>query len=81
MALAGTVPTRKNLYQGILLLVVRLEAVTTDIVVSINLPDMDENREGVGEEGAAGSRYQEALDMMQRVVQTLEVKDYGLFKA
>lgn len=67
---------------GVLLLVVRLEVQTTDVVIAVNVPHVREEyaKEGVDlEAGKAGALLEAGDCLRERVRETLSVKDWGLF--
>lgn len=67
---------------GLLLTVIRLEQVKTDLVVSVNVPyvpgQYDEGHVNV-EEGKLGPLMERAVEMRDKVAESLEIKDWGLF--
>lgn len=69
-------------FVGVLLLVVRLEAQTTDIVIAVNVPHVkgEYAKEGVDLEGGkAGALLEAGEALREKVRETFRVKDWGLF--
>lgn len=69
-------------FTGILLLLVRLEKQQTDIVVTINVPHVpgEYRKEDVDlENGRRGPLMEDAMNVRQKILETFEVKDWGLF--
>lgn len=67
-------------FVGILLLVVRLEAQGTDVVIAVNVPHMPGEFEGVDLEGGKpGKLLETGQQARTRICETLEVKDWALF--
>lgn len=69
-------------FVGILLVVVRLEAKATDIVIAVNVPhvagEYDKNSVDL-EGGKTGRLLEVGKKVRERVCETFEVKDWGLF--
>lgn len=63
-----------------MLLLIRLRDQKTDIVITYNLPDLEAEADEVGPGCVRGSRYEKALEGMERVAAKFEVKNWGLFK-
>ena len=68
----------KGKYQGILLLLVRLAAEKTDLVISIVMPEMDEMDDPILENQVLGARYDKASAVMDRFRETFEIVDWSL---
>ena len=69
-------------FTGILLILIRLVSVDTDIVVSINVPHIrgQYSKEDVNlEEQKEGPQLAEARELRDRVIQSFDVRDWGLF--
>lgn len=68
-------------FVGILLLVVRLEAQGTDIVVAVNVPHLPGQYDAVAavEEGKLGRLMEVGERVRERLGETFEVRDWGLF--
>lgn len=62
---------------GVFVLLVRLENVETDLVITVNVPCGVDDGEENGEEELMG----QGRSILERVVRTLEVRDWGLFGA
>lgn len=64
------------------MILIRLKEQKTDIVVTVNVPHLpnsyDEN-EMTPEEGKLGPLMESASKVKERVLDTFEVKDFGLF--
>lgn len=68
---------------AILLTVIRLEAQKTDIVVAVNVPHIAGQYEGGSvdmEHGRAGELLERAGEWRDRVLETFEVVEWGLFR-
>jgi hypothetical protein len=81
---ADTTNLRRNTaeFTGILLILIRLEAQKTDIVVSVNVPHVpgEYKKEDVNlDSQKMGSHLEAGLKFRQRILETFEVKDWGLF--
>jgi hypothetical protein len=81
---AENAPRRKETaeFTGIFLLLVRLEAQKTDIVVSINVPHVpgEYQKEDIDLPAQKlGPHLEAATVIRQRVLETFEVKDWTLF--
>ncbi|CZT15364.1 related to human MOG1 protein [Ramularia collo-cygni] len=64
---------------GILVLLVRLEGVGTDLVVTVNVPvGIVDDSQGQ-QSGDDGRLMEEGKEVLERVRRSLEVKDWGLF--
>lgn len=83
-----TRPPRANAstYVVILLALVRLEIQMTDVVVTLNLPNIPGAQELVSEgenvnfeEGTFSATIQQGQEVLNEVLKSLEVKDWGLF--
>lgn len=69
-------------FVGILLTMVRLAEQQTDILIAVNVPHIPgdyEPTEVDPETGKHGSLLEEGLKMREKVLQSFEVKDWGLF--
>ena len=67
---------------GILLTMVRLEAQKTDIIVAINVPHIAGHYHSADvdpEKGRQGPLLERAIAYRQKLMETFEVKDWGLF--
>ncbi|EGP83627.1 unnamed protein product [Zymoseptoria tritici ST99CH_1A5] len=69
-------------FVGVIMILIRLKEQKTDIVVTVNVPHLpnsyDEN-EMTPEEGKLGPLMESASKVKERVLDTFEVKDFGLF--
>ncbi len=65
----------------VLLAIVRLAEHATDLVVSLNTPMYISPSSAAAEHAGAGAKgaHMVAHDLFGRILQTLEIKDYGLF--
>ncbi|KAI9852538.1 MAG: hypothetical protein M1838_000406 [Thelocarpon superellum] len=76
---ASSTPT-PSAVTGILLTLVRLESQATDVVVTINVPNVPGNTDDVDiGAGRLGPLLEEALLMRNRVLETLDIRDWDLF--
>lgn len=69
-------------FTGILMLLIRLEKQTTDIVTTVNVPHVpgEYEKEGVElEKGRMGRLMEDAVEVKKKIVETFEVRDWGLF--
>ncbi|KAK5135051.1 hypothetical protein LTR08_005711 [Meristemomyces frigidus] len=69
-------------FVGVILMLVRLEAQKTDLIVAINVPHVEGSYDESGvdfEGGELGVLMGKAGGMRDEVVRTLEVRDWGLF--
>ena len=79
------IPTRPNTphFTALVLTLIRLEAQTTDIVVTVNVPHYPgryDPSEIDLEEGQPGKLIKEGMAIRDMVLQSLEVADWGLFQ-
>lgn len=82
--MADTTNLRRNTaeFTGILLILIRLAEQKTDIVVSVNVPHIpgEYKKEDVDlESQKMGPHLEAGLKFRQRILESFEVKDWGLF--
>ena len=69
-------------FVGILLLLVRLEAKATDIVIAVNVPHISgqyNTNEVDPESGKQGLLLERASEYRQKIMETFEIQDWNLF--
>ncbi|PSN62826.1 Mog1p/PsbP-like protein [Corynespora cassiicola Philippines] len=66
-------------YVAIHLLLLRLKEQTTDILVSVNVPHYAGEYEKASAEGEKTALMKEGDAIMAKILETFEVRDYGLF--
>ena len=69
-------------FVGILLLMIRLETQQTDILVAINVPHIAGQYEPTDvdpEKGKHGVLLERAMQYRQKLLETFEIRDWGLF--
>jgi hypothetical protein len=69
-------------FVGILLTMIRLEKQKTDLIVAINVPHIPGNYEKADVDPAMGKQgklLEKAAEYRKKVMETLEVRDWGLF--
>jgi hypothetical protein len=72
----------KEDFTGTLLTLVRLEKQKTDLLLVVNVPHIpgEYDKEGIDlEAGQVGKLIEDGVKIRERVLETFEVKDYGLF--
>jgi len=73
-------PTNTGKYTGILMLLVRLAAQTTDIVVTFNLPGLSVHEDVVvSDQDSLSTRLQTARAAIAGIVDSFDIKDWTLF--
>lgn len=76
----STPVTSNNTYTGILLLLMRLKERKTDLIVSLNLPDLSVTADNLMvDQDQLSLRLQDARAAIDEVVSSFEIKDWGLF--
>lgn len=72
----------KEDFTGTLLTLVRLEEQKTDILLVVNVPHIpgEYDKESINlDNQKVGKLIEDGIKVRQRIVETFEVKDYGLF--
>jgi hypothetical protein len=74
----------KEDFTGTLLTLVRLEKQKTDLLIVVNVPHIpnEYDKDGIDlENGKVGKLIEDGMKLRDRILETFEVKDYGLFVA
>jgi hypothetical protein len=74
----------KDDFTGILLILIRLEKQTTDILIAVNVPHVpgEYEKDAVNlDQQKVGPHLEAGLAIRKRILETFEVKDWSLFVA